>query len=109
MFSKHLGELSVVEAGKVVRELGFQGVDLTVRPGGHVTPDAVRTALPEAIAQLKELGLSVPMISTGIVEADAAAHSIMETAAAAGIHELKLGYWLYRPFGKLMQQLDEAR
>ena len=38
MFSKHLGALSIPEAGQAIKGLGFDGVDLTVRPGGHVEP-----------------------------------------------------------------------
>jgi sugar phosphate isomerase/epimerase len=110
MFSKHLGELSVAEAGRRVKELGFEGIDLTVRPGGHVVPDGVERALPEAVRQLKEIGLSVPMITTGIVGADdPATEAIMAAAASQGIRNLKLGYWPYRPFGALHAQLDAAR
>jgi len=110
MFSKHLGPLSIPEAGKAVKELGFHGLDLTVRPGGHVLPERVKTALPEAVRQLKDLGLALPMITTGIVDAaDPASEAIMAAAAGQGIRELKLGYWPYRPFGTLKAQLDAAR
>lgn len=110
MFSKHLGPLSIPEAGKAVKELGFHGLDLTVRPGGHVLPERVKTALPEAVQQLRDLRLTVPMITTGIVDAaDPASEAIMAAAAGQGIRELKLGYWPYRPFGTLKAQLDAAR
>jgi len=110
MFSKHLGPLSITDAGKAVKDLGFRGLDLTVRPGGHVLPERVKTALPDAVQQLKDLGLTIPMITTGIVDAaDPASEAIMATAAGQGIRELKLGYWPYRPFGTLKTQLDVAR
>jgi len=110
MFSKHLGTLPVPKAGEAVKQLGFRGVDLTVRPGGHVLPENVSTALPQAVRQLRELGLEVPMITTGIVSAeDRFTEPIMAAAAGLGIKELKLGYWSYRPFGTLRQQLDTAR
>ncbi|MGV3724342.1 MAG: sugar phosphate isomerase/epimerase family protein [Actinomycetota bacterium] len=110
MFSKHLGPLSVPEAGKTIKSLGFDGVDLTVRPAGHVLPEDVKKALPWAVSQLKEIGLTVPMITTGIVDAtDRHAADIMATAAEQGIGSLKLGYWLYRPFGTLGAQLEAAR
>src|SRR5215213_6799677 len=38
MFSKHLAELAWADLGQAVRQAGFDGVDLTVRPGGHVLP-----------------------------------------------------------------------
>jgi sugar phosphate isomerase/epimerase len=110
MFSKHLGPLSVLQAGETVKRLGFDGLDLTVRPGGHVLPENVRTGLPDAARQLKELGLGIPMITTGITGAEEPhAEAIMATAASLGIRNLKLGYWTYKPFGQLRAQLDTAR
>src|SRR5262245_33114812 len=109
MFSKHLGTMPVPEAAAVIRELGFDGVDLTVRPGGHVLPEAVEAVLPAAVAALRDQGLAVPMITTGVTSAaQPEAEAIFHTAAAQGIRRLKLGYWPYRPFGELRAQLDAA-
>src|SRR5687768_5304447 len=91
MFSKHLAPLSVPEAGAAVRELGFDGLDLTVRPGGHVLPENVKEALPAAVTALRDMGLTIPMITTGIVDAEEShADAIFATAAACGIRRLKL-------------------
>ena len=49
MFSKHLQSLSVRDAGLAVRQLGFDGVELTTRPGGHVLPEEVGRSLPRAV------------------------------------------------------------
>lgn len=110
MFSKHLAPYSVPEMGKVVRGLGFAGVDLTVRPGGHVLPEQVGAALPAAVAALKEEGLAVPMITTGVVDAgEPHADAIFRTAAACGIRKLKLGYWSYQGFGTMRSLIEECR
>jgi sugar phosphate isomerase/epimerase len=97
MFSKMLkrtGGLSVAEAGNRIADLGFDGVDLTVRPGGHVDPEAAADRLPEAVATLEEKGLSVPMVTTSITGADEAhAEEIFAVADAEGVDYLKLGYW----------------
>jgi L-ribulose-5-phosphate 3-epimerase len=53
MFSKMLGEFSVVEAARRIKRLGFAGVDLTVRPGGHVAPERVAKDLPEAVKAIR--------------------------------------------------------
>ncbi len=109
LFSKHLQALSIEDAGKVIRNLGLDGVDLTVRPGGHVEPGCVARALPEAVRVLAELGLSVPMITTAITGAsEPEAEAVVAAAAACGIRELKLGYWRYDGFGSLRAQLDRA-
>ena len=45
-FSKHLPRMNARELGRTLKALGFDGVDLTVRPGGHVDPKRVATELP---------------------------------------------------------------
>jgi sugar phosphate isomerase/epimerase len=109
MFSKHLGGLSVAEAGRVIAHLGFEGVDLTVRPGGHVLPENARAQLKGAVETLTDLGLAVPLITTGIASADDPyAADIFETAAEAGVPNLKLGYWRYGEFGSFRATIDEV-
>ena len=41
IFSKHLQFLDYENTGQVAAQLGFSGVDLTVRPKGHVLPESV--------------------------------------------------------------------
>jgi sugar phosphate isomerase/epimerase len=109
MFSKMLGELSVVEAARKIKGLGFSGVDLTVRPGGHVRPERVETDLPEAVKAIRGEGLTVPMITTAITRrSDPRAEAILATAAALDVRLAKLGYW-DAPAGGLEAAIDHAR
>ena len=48
LFSKHLHFLNIKDAAHKAVELGFAGLDLTVRPKGHVLPENVVTDLPKA-------------------------------------------------------------
>ena len=108
MFSKHLEPLSIVEAGRAIKGIGFDGVDLTTRPGGHVAPEQVGSALPQAVNTLAGLGLAVPLITTAITAADDPyAVDIFDAAAAAGVKEIKLGYWRYDRFGTFRTAMDE--
>jgi L-ribulose-5-phosphate 3-epimerase len=96
MFSKHLAELNYEELGKTVRELGFGGVDLTVRPKGHVLPERAAEDLPRAIETLRKHGLDVPMITTDLTSAaDPAAVPTLRAAAKLGVQCFKPGYWRY--------------
>lgn len=95
-FSKHLANLNYEELGKAVREAGFDGVDLTVRPGGHVLPERVAQDLPRAVEALRSHGLTVPMITTEVTSAsDPNTRPILSTAASLKIPFFKLGYWKY--------------
>jgi hypothetical protein len=54
--------------------------------------------------------MTIPMVSTGLTDADSPhAEAIFAAAAHYGARRLKLGYWEYRPFGTLANQISEAR
>ncbi len=110
LFSKMLHEYDISRAGDLAKELGFDGVDLTVRDNGHVLPENVAQDLPRAVEVLQAKGLEVPMITTGITNAaEGHAETIIKTAADCGIRQLKLGYWLYTEFGRIKQQIEACR
>lgn len=110
MFSKHLAAYSVAELGPVVRDLGFDGVDLTVRPGGHVLPEQALEALPAAVETLHAHGLDLPMITTAVTDAtEPHAKVVFAAAADCGIRYVKLGYWPYHNFGTMQARIDECR
>ncbi|MDB5260957.1 MAG: hypothetical protein JWQ14_238, partial [Adhaeribacter sp.] len=64
VFSKHLEWLPIAEMARAAKQMGFDAVDLTVRPGGHVEPQRVAEDLPKAVDIIRKAGLSVPMIAT---------------------------------------------
>jgi sugar phosphate isomerase/epimerase len=95
-FSKHLPSMDWNRLGQAVKATGFGGVDLTVRPNGHVAPERVASDLPRALEAIGGHGLSVPMITTALVSAeDPAARPTLETAARLGIRLVKTGYYSY--------------
>ena len=51
------------DLGKWVRGLGFDGVELPIRPGFQVEPDAVSHGLPEASRILADCGLKIGSIA----------------------------------------------
>jgi sugar phosphate isomerase/epimerase len=110
LFTDNLADLTIPEACTGARRAGFDGLDLTVRPGGHVPPETAPTGLVDARRAAVAAGVDIPMISTSITD-DSSPHaeSIFAAATHDGIRRLKLGYWEYRPFGTLAAQLDEAR
>src|SRR5258708_36318208 len=69
IFSKHLPDLGYDDLGNVARQMGFDGVDLTVRKGGHVLPERASQDLPRAVEAIRGHQLAVPMITTEIVDA----------------------------------------
>ena len=97
LFSKHLPELGWSDLGRVVRDQGFDGVDLTVRPQGHVLPERAAEDLPRAVDAIRAHGVAVPMITTDLTSADVPhARPLLDAAARSGVRCFKTGYWQYR-------------
>src|SRR3712207_6460813 len=61
------------ELGKVVGDLGFDGVELPVRPGFQVEPENVSRGLPEAARTLAEFGVKISSVAANPSEAIIAA------------------------------------
>lgn len=107
-FSKHLPRHDGRALARALKPLGFGGVDLTVRPKGHVDPDRVAQDLPGFVAAIRQEGLAVPMITTELLsDADPAARPTLETAAALKIPFFKTGYYRYA-FVDVRKELDAA-
>ena len=97
VFSKHLQFLDYEAMAKAAAEIGFDGVDLAVRPGGHVLPENVAEDLPRAVAAVKEAGLDVPMMTTAIIDpADALTEPVLRVASEEGIGAYRMGYLSYK-------------
>jgi sugar phosphate isomerase/epimerase len=110
MFSKHLQTMSVAEAGKTIKSLGFSGVELTVRPGGHVLPDNVAEDLPRAVEELRAAGLETPAIVVEIHNRQQEhAEAVCRAASKVGARELRTSSHRYRGFGEIREQIGAAR
>lgn len=93
VFSKHLQDFPLADCCQRVAAAGFDGLDLTVRDGGYISPANVGRDLPAAVRTIRGAGLEVPLLTTGILHADAAAEAVLASAAQLGIPEIKLHYW----------------
>lgn len=107
-FSKHLPDMDAPRLARAMKTLGFGGVDLTVRPGGHIDPKRVAQDLPPFVEGIRKQGVSVPMITTELTsDADPAARPTLETAAALKIPFFKPGYYRYA-FVDARKELEAA-
>jgi len=92
VFSKPLQWLGSDALADMLIEAGAEGIDLSVRPGGHVLPEKVETDLPKAVEAARKRGLKIDMIVTAITKADDNfAESVIKTASALGVKFYRLG------------------
>jgi len=96
LFSKHLHWLNWDEMVESVKNIGFNGIDLTVRPGGHVLPERVEDDLPKVHEICERVGIKIEMICTDIQNAaDPNTKKILKTASQLGINNYRMGWYYY--------------
>ncbi len=107
IFSKHLQFLDLKEAAQISMELGFDGIDLTVRPKGHVLPEKVKSDLPLAIRDIKQSGSKCEMITTAISDvADPLDLDTIATASVVGIKYYRSNWFNFKDDRSLEESLD---
>ena len=98
VFSKHLQFLNFRDLADAVAEMGFDGVDLSVRPKGHVLPEQVEDKLPEAVAEMQRVGLKPLLMTSSVSDANNPLHQkVLEVASAQGIKYYRMDYFRYLP------------
>jgi len=96
IFSKHLQFLEGEALARAATEIGYDGIDITVRKGGHVPPETVRQDLPKLVKTIRAQGLEAPMITTDIEDADTPfAEDMVAAAAGVGIPNYRFGGFKY--------------
>ena len=107
LFSKHLQWLDYEDMSKVAKEMGYDGLDLTVRSKGHVLPENVEKDLPKAVAAMRKAGLKAEMITTKIRSTkDPATEKILKTASSLGIKTYRLGWLKYKDNQAIEEQIE---
>ncbi len=114
VFTKPWPGKALAPLGRFVHELGFDAVELPVRPGFQVEPARVATGLPEAARILRDHGVRIASIAGPTDEATLAA------CAAAGVTVIRVcvsippgvGYLEYearlqREYDQLVPKLEQ--
>ncbi len=102
IFSKHLQFLDYNAMSEVAKEIGFDGIDLTVRPKGHVLPERVEDDLPKAVEAMKKVGLQPSLFCTAVESAvNATDVKLLEVASRLGFQYYRMNWYRY-PEGQTM-------
>ncbi|HOV61526.1 MAG TPA: sugar phosphate isomerase/epimerase family protein [Candidatus Hydrogenedentes bacterium] len=107
VFSKYLQFLGYRDLARTCRELGLDGVDLTVRPGGHVLPENVKRDLPAAVEAVRAEGLEVPMVTTRYTAPSDEVFTVCAEASRLGIPCVRIGTHQYDEGRPLAEQLEQ--
>lgn len=110
-FTKHLHGLSFDQIADIAADVGVQGIEAPIRPGGHVEPERIEEDLPKLAEALKKRGLGITIMTSGINEVSAAQNTekVLRTAKANGVQRYRMNYNKYDLSKPIWPQLDEWR
>ena len=110
VFTKPLQMLSYDDLADLIAELGFDGIEGTIRPGGQITPEQVPDELPKMMEALKKRGLEMTIMASGINNADDRLNiQQLQVAAKLGVKRYRMGYYKYNLKKPIIDQIDNLR
>lgn len=83
VFVKPWPQLSLLEMARHVRGMGFDSIELPVRPGYWCEPEQIETGLPQVVRQLADEGVKVGNVTVGVLALDD--ERLYAACAAAGV------------------------
>lgn len=96
-FTKSFSDLSLTDTAALVEEVGWDGVDVTIRKEStHIKIDRVADDLPVLIELLKKRGKHYCMVTTDVIDATSKNETYLRTLAKCGIKKYRLGFQRYQ-------------
>ena len=109
-FIKFIQELPYKQLAETVAELGFDGIEATVRDGGHVLPERVEEDLPRLVEALKAVGLEITVMASSVNSlTQPHTRKVLKTAAALGVKRYRLAYYRYDTKRPILEQLKALK
>jgi sugar phosphate isomerase/epimerase len=110
VFIKYLQSLSYDQLADSVADIGFDGVEATVRKGGYISPEKAEDELPKLAEALGRRGLKIMIAATDLLRADDPnSRRMLRAAASVGVPMYRLGQYRYDLKQSVMNQLAEIK
>ena len=94
LYSKVLAKVDVLDLPMILQGMGFDGVDLSVEPGGHILPDKADYHLMPALEAFTGVNLDVPMLTTSLTHPqDKETQEVLGLANFIGVPYFRPGHW----------------
>ena len=85
-FVKFLQSLSYEQLAETIAELGFDGIEATVRDRGHVLPERVEEDLPKLVEALEKHDLEITVMASSVNSVDQPhTEKVLRTAFSLGV------------------------
>lgn len=109
-FVKFIQSLSYDELAERIAEMGFDGIEATIRDKGQILPEQVPDELPKLVAALKKHNLEINVMASSVNRSDDRyTESTLRTAASLGIKRYRMKYYKYDLNKSVTKQLAELQ
>lgn len=109
-FVKFVQSLSYNELAERIAEMGFDGIEATIRDKGQILPEQVPEELPKLVEAMKNHGLEINVMASSVNRVDQPhTESVLRTAASLGIKRYRMEYYRYDLQRPVTEQLVELR
>lgn len=96
-FTKSFADLSLADSAALVEEVGWDGVDVTIRKDStHIKIERVADDLPQFLELLKKRGKDLCMVTTDVLKITDKEEKFLRVLAQSGIKKYRLGFQRYQ-------------
>ncbi len=93
IFEKVFEALRYDELADALVQIGADGVEATIRPGGHIEPLRAAEEVPKMATAMQQRGKRILIAATGIDQANDAARDLLLVLKAAGITHYRMAHY----------------
>jgi sugar phosphate isomerase/epimerase len=109
-FVKFVQSLRYDELAARIADLGFDGIEATIRDKGQILPEQAADELPKLVEALKKHGLEINVMASSVNRIDQPhTERVLRTAASLGIKRYRMEYYRYDLKRPVAEQLVELR
>lgn len=110
VFTKPFQSLRYDQLADGVASLGVDGVEATIRDGGHIEPANVPDELPKMVESLRKKGLEITVMTSSINDPDdPMTEKVLRVAAELGIRRYRMKYFRYETGQPVRKQIANWR
>lgn len=94
IFEKVFEGLTYDELADAVAQIGADGVEATIRPRGHIEPEAAADEVPKMAEAMRQRGKRIVIAATGIESVDQPhTRSLLETLNSVGVTHYRMAHY----------------
>lgn len=112
-FEKPVQNLAYEEIFNELAQMGAQGIEATIRKGGHIEPQNAAKEAPSMMQALESAGLTTVIAATRVLKADQSSRDFLKALRDSGITQYRTDYYKYSKKGNPLEEAhlfhDEAK